>query len=386
VLVSRRSLGGSTARHGRSERDTATGRLLRAFHEEGDTRARDRLIQLYLPLVETFANRYSRGDVEHDDLVQAGSIGLLNAIQRYDRRRGEEFTAFAVPTIVGEIKRHIRDRAVPVKLPRSLQETAARLPREREELTARLGRTPTGSELAASLDVTPDEVARVEAARQAQVLDDSDAAFADAENGKGALDLSEERLQLAGAFRALDSTEQRIVYLRFVKDLSRKQTADQLGISEGQLTRRTQAALAKLRGELERAASGQRAPAPPEEPRTGGKAVEPRGGDKSTQTAAEERPKDGHSGRLLLRMPQSLHAELAEAAEREEVSLNQFITNTLAAAMRWHRPDGQALEPDEEPRTSPRWLPAAIVTNIVVVAIAGIVALVLLVVAWQQGW
>lgn len=386
MLVSRRRLGGSTAQHARSERDTATGRLLRAFHEDGDTRARDRLIQLYLPLVETFANRYARGDVEHDDLVQAGSIGLLNAIQRYDRRRGEEFTAFAVPTIVGEIKRHIRDRAVPVKLPRSLQETAARLTREREELTARLGRMPTSSELAASLDVTPDDLARIEAAQQAQVLDDSDAGLADATDGKGALDLSEERLQLAGAFRALDSTEQKIVYLRFVKDLSRKQTADQLGISEGQLTRRTHAALAKLRGELERAASGQRAPAPAEESRTGAQAVEQRGVEKSTRTASEERPKDGHSGRLLLRMPQSLHAELAEAAEREEVSLNQFITNTLAAAMRWHRPYGQALEPDEEPRTSPRWLPAAIVTNIVVVAIAGIVALVLLVVAWQQGW
>jgi RNA polymerase sigma-B factor len=393
MLISRRRLGGSTAQHARSERDTATGRLLRAFHEDGDTRARDRLIQLYLPLVETFANRYSRGDVEHDDLVQAGSIGLLNAIQRYDRRRGEEFTAFAVPTIVGEIKRHIRDRAVPVKLPRSLQETAARLPRVREELTARLGRMPTSSELAASLDVTLDDLARIEAAQQAHVLDDT-AALTDADDGKGALDLSEERLQLAGAFRALDSTEQRIVYLRFVKDRSRKQTADELGISEGQLTRRTHAALAKLRGELERAASGQRAQAPDDEAQRGARAVERQSAEKATQTASEEhpkdgseeRPKDGYSGRLLLRMPQSLHAELAEAAEREEVSLNQFITNTLAAATRWHRPDGQADEADEEPRTSPRWLPAAIVTNIVVVAIAGIVALVLLVVAWQQGW
>jgi RNA polymerase sigma factor (sigma-70 family) len=274
---------------------------------------------------------------------------------------------------------------VPVKLPRSLQETAARLPAAREELTARLGRMPTSSELAASLGVTPDDLARIAAAQQAQVLDDSEAGLTD-DDGKGALDLSEERLQLAGAFRALDSTEQRIVYLRFVKDLSRKQAADELGISEGQLTRRTHAALAKLRGELERTASGQRTPAPADEPPSRAQVGERRGGEKPTQTAPEERPKDGHSGRLLLRMPQSLHAELAEAAEREEVSLNQFITNTLAAAMRWHRPDGQANDAEEEPRSSPRWLPAAIVTNIVVVAIAGIVALVLLVVAWQQGW
>jgi hypothetical protein len=81
----------------------------------------------------------------------------------------------------------------------------------------------------------------------------------------------------------------------------------------------------------------------------------------------------------MLRMPQSLHTELAEAAEREEVSLNQFITNTLAASMRWHA-EGEAAPPP------PRWLPAALVTNIVVVVIAGVIALVLLIVAWQQGW
>jgi hypothetical protein len=138
-------------------------------------------------------------------------------------------------------------------------------------------------------------------------------------------------------------------------------------MSEGQLTRRTHAALAKLRGELERSASGQRAPAPEPEP------------------ATRQKSKEAHSGRLLLRMPQSLHAELAEAAEREEVSLNQFITNALAAAVRWHQSGGG--DPAQPaPRTAPRWLRAAIVTNVVVVAIAAIVALVLLIVAWQQGW
>jgi RNA polymerase sigma-B factor len=159
------------------------------------------------------------------------------------------------------------------------------------------------------------------------------------------------------------------VYLRFVQDLSRKRTADALGMSEGQLTRRTQAALAKLRGELERSASGQRAPAPAPEP----------------ENATKQKSKEGHSGRLLLRMPQSLHAELAEAAEREEVSLNQFITNALASAVRWHQSSGgDPAQPER--RTAPRWLPVAIVTNVVVMAIAAIVALILLIVAWQQGW
>jgi RNA polymerase sigma-B factor len=365
--------------HGRSDRDTATGRLLHAYQQSGDTRARDRLVQLYLPLVETFAHRYERAGAEHDDLMQAGSIGLLNAIERYDRRRGEEFTAFAVPTIVGEIKRHIRDRGATVKLPRPLQEAGARLSPARAELSARLGRNPSDPELAAQLGITPDELGRLREASHAQVMaDEPDGGLARQEDGDRELDLSDERLQLAGAFRALDSTEQAIIYLRFVKDLSRKQTATELGMSEGQLSRRSQAALAKLRGELERGGTGQSASA-----RT---PVKKRGPDKPPEAPPEPKAKEGHSGRLLLRMPQSLHAELANAAEREEVSLNQFITNTLAAAMSWQRTGGHESGGEAEPRPpSPRWLPAAIVTNIVVVAIAGVVAVILLLVAWHHG-
>ena len=82
-----------------------------------------------MPLVEGLANRHDRRGAEHDDLVQAGSIGLLNAIERFDPKRGEEFVAFAVPTVAGEMKRHLRDRAATVRLPRSLQEASVRLPR-----------------------------------------------------------------------------------------------------------------------------------------------------------------------------------------------------------------------------------------------------------------
>jgi RNA polymerase sigma-B factor len=333
-------------------------------------------VQLYLPLVESLAHRYGHAGAEHDDLVQAGSLGLLNAIERYDRKRGEEFTAFAVPTIVGEIKRHIRDRTAAVKLPRALQEAGARLPGAREELSARLGRAPTDSELASELHIKPADLARLEDARRP--ADDPDADVA----ANGAFDLHDDRMQLAGAFRVLDPTEQAIVYLRFVRDLSRHETADRLGLSEGQLSRRTHAALAKLRGELERAGSGAPAPAEPPTAATAS-ARKPAGG---VEAAREDKPKNGHSGRLLLRMPQSLHEELARAAEREDVSLNQFITNTLSAALSWHQPDQQEPAEDVRPReAAPRWLPAAIVTNIVVVAIAGIIAIILLVVAWQQG-
>jgi RNA polymerase sigma-B factor len=369
---------------GRSERDTATGRLLRAYQQDGDTRARDRLVQLYLSLVETFAHRYARPGAEYDDLVQAGSIGLLNAIERFDPRRGDEFAAFAVPTIVGEIKRHIRDRANAVKLPRALQEAGARLPRVQEELTGKLDREPSDRELAAELGLEPDELTRLrEALRTSPTAEDTASEDVDAE-----LDLSDERVMLAGAFHVLDETERSIVYLRFVRDLGPSEAAGELGLSERQLERRTQAALAKLRGELERGSAPRPSdPAPtmsqPEQPP---KEVEPEPAPKA---------KAAHSGRLLLRMPQSLHGELAQAAEREEVSLNQFITNSLAAVVGWGQPHTEA--PDEEAAADeqpapkqqgspPRWLRAALVTNIVVVALAGIVAVILLLVAWQQGF
>jgi RNA polymerase sigma-B factor len=332
-----------------------------------------------MPLVESLARRHDKSGAEHDDLVQAGSIGLLNAIERFDPKRGEEFVAFAVPTVAGEIKRHIRDRAALVRLPRRLHEASLRLPQARNDLTARLGRAPSPAELASEVGVTPDDLARLESSI-ARASEDMPA-----ETDTTELDSSESRLILAGAFRTLDETDRRILYLRFVGERSRREVADELGISQSALARRTSAALSKLRTELEGRTSERagavpdRAPVAPVEPASGN-ATE----SEAEAPAPSSKARTGHSGRLMLRMPQSLHAELAKAAEREEVSLNQFITNTLAASLSWHRTDEEPnFERDSGP--SPRWLPAAILTNIVVVVIAGLIALVLLVVALQQG-
>ena len=335
-----------------------------------------------MPLVEALAHRHERRGAEHDDLVQAGSIGLLNAIERFDPKLGDEFAAFAVPTIAGEMKRHLRDRTDTVRLPRRLQEARARLPRIRQELTARLGRAPRASELAAAAGVSTDELARLASATNgvggAPERDESD------------LDAAESRLLLADAFHGLDDTERTIIYLRYIRERSRREVAEELKMSASALTRRTTVALAKLRGELEERAFERGAPAPAVELGVDGSpevaaapaadaerdAPKPRA---DSSPAPDPKARAGHSGRLMLRMPQSLHGELARAAEREEVSLNQYITNTLSAAVGWHSSGKRA------PQT-PRWLPAAIVTDIVVVVIAGLIALVLLVVAWQQGW
>ena len=338
-----------------------------------------------MPLVESLAHRHDKSGAEHDDLVQAGSIGLLNAIERFDPKRGEEFVAFAVPTVAGEIKRHIRDRAAVVRLPRRLHEATLRLPQARNDLTARLGRAPSPAELASEVGVTPDDLARLESsiARASEEMP--------AETDTTELDASESRLLLAGAFRTLDETDRRILYLRFVGERSRREVADELGISQSALARRTSAALSKLRTELEGRTSEHAAAVPDRAPVAPVAPVEPV--EPVSENAAEpeveapapsSKARSGHSGRLMLRMPQSLHAELAKAAEHEEVSLNQFITNTLAASLSWHTTEEEPT-PEGDSGPSPRWLPAAILTNIVVVVIAGVIALVLLVVALQQG-
>ena len=369
----------SAANRDREVRETATSRLLVAYREQGDTRARDRLVQLYLPLVETLARRYRGPQAELDDLLQAGSIGLLNAIERCDTRRSDEFTAYAVPTVTGEIKRYIRDRGGTVRLPRSLHEAAQRIPKARERLTRRLGRTPTDSELAEAVGVTSAELAGLEAGLRAP----ADATTEAVPDPRG--NISDDRLLLAGAFEVLDEQEREIVFLRFIEDLDRKEVATRLGMSESQLARRSQAALEKLRVELEEGGieaitdravePAETAPAAPPEP-------------PAPQEPAPKQAAGRHSGRLLLRMPRTLHDELAEAAETDDVSLNRFITGILTSAVQGS--DGELPaspeQPELEAREVPRWLPAAIVVNIVVVVVAAIVALVLLVIAWQNGW
>ena len=371
------------SQHERDARETATGRLLIAYRSEGDTRARDRLVQLYLPLVETLARRYRGPHAEYDDLLQAGSIGLLNAIERCDPDRSDEFAAYAVPTVTGEIKRYIRDRGATVRLPRPLHEAAGRIPKTREQLTLRLGRTPTDAELAEAVGVSSAELADLEAALRAPTDLGTDSVADPRANA------SDERLLLAGAFEALDEQEREIVFLRFIEDLDRKEVAGRLGMSEGQLGRRTRTALEKLRHELE--GDGMQRTEDGMQPAADGEPVQPQAPAPIAQpepVPAREKaakPSASHSGRLLLRMPRALHDELAVAAEREGLSLNRFITGILTSSVRGHHdelPESSKLEA----REVPRWLPAAIVANIVVVVVAALVAVVLLVIAWQNGW
>src|SRR4051794_33499598 len=209
--------GGLTdARTNESGRRSETAELLREYHEGGNSGARQRLVELYLPLVESFMRRYARGADEYDDLYQVGCIGLINAIDRFDLSRGDELAAFAVPNIAGEIRRYQRDRAGSVRLPRRVTELRAAAAQAHGELRARLGREPTTAELARELGAKEEDVAvALDAAAASSAVelqpDDEDA-------GDLAIDATEDRLFLSEGFRELDERERRIVFLRYIRD------------------------------------------------------------------------------------------------------------------------------------------------------------------------
>src|SRR5262249_2930832 len=150
--------------------------LARPYHEDNDLAARERLIEAYLPLVASLARRYAHRGERLEDLVQVGAIGLIKAVDRFDPAHGVELSAFAVPNILGEIKRHLRDRTGPIRVPRRHQEAGARVRNARQHLSARLQRAPTARELAAAAQVDERELAealQAERAREPVSIDDA---------------------------------------------------------------------------------------------------------------------------------------------------------------------------------------------------------------------
>src|SRR5919198_21075 len=132
--------------------------LLRRYHEEGDLSAREQLIEQYMSLVRSLARRYAYRGEQLDDLVQIGAIGLIKAIDRFDLERGVELTTYATPNIIGEIKRHFRDKGWSVRVPRGLQELNVKLSRLVQEVTVKLGRPPPISEPAKAAGAEEEEV------------------------------------------------------------------------------------------------------------------------------------------------------------------------------------------------------------------------------------
>jgi RNA polymerase sigma-B factor len=232
--------------------------LIREYREEGNLRARERLIQQYMPLVKSLARRHSLRGEQYEDLVQVGCIGLIKAVDRFDPQRRVEFGAFAIPNVAGEIKRHLRDRGWPIRVPRRLQELRPGLCACSAELSARLERPATISEIAESSGVAEPEVAAAldterlqSAVSLSQPAPDEDTdAYADLEVLDGGYERGEQRALLAAGFRVLNERERRLLALQFFAGLSQPQVAREVGISQIHVSRLTRRALVKLRAEI----------------------------------------------------------------------------------------------------------------------------------------
>jgi RNA polymerase sigma-B factor len=235
--------------------------LLRAYREKGDTAARDRLIESFIPVVRSIAYRYAGRGEQIDDLEQVASVGLIKAIERFDLDRDVELMTYVFPTVVGELKRHFRDRGWSVTVPRRLKELHYRLSRLIEELTATLGRSPTIAELAEETGVDEEEVVEaLEVGRAYASRSLTRALEGDEGGGAELIDLiddeergyeaAENRELLASGLRTLDERERRIIHLRFVEGLTQSQIAVEIGISQMHVSRLIRRALEKLSAEI----------------------------------------------------------------------------------------------------------------------------------------
>jgi RNA polymerase sigma-B factor len=235
--------------------------LLRRYHEDGDLSAREQLIEQYMSLVRSLARRYSYRGEQLDDLVQIGAIGLIKAIDRFDLERGVELTTYATPNIIGEIKRHFRDKGWSVRVPRGLQELNVQLSKLVEELTVEIGRSPTIPELAKASGAEEELV--VEALESGRAYSSISLSTGGGQDDEGELDpldslgaeepqyeVSEDRAVLAPGFRVLDKRERMILHLRFFKGLTQSQIAQQVGISQMHVSRLIRRALEKIREEI----------------------------------------------------------------------------------------------------------------------------------------
>jgi RNA polymerase sigma-B factor len=235
----------TSAPRGRSAHDLRT---LFSRCSAGDARAREAIIVGYLPYARQLARRYrGRGELV-EDLYQAASVGLIKAVDRYEPARGSSFVAYAAPTILGEIRRHFRDKTWPARVPRSVQERAGRVARAQEELRARSGSDPTPEVIARHLGLELCEVAEAQCALKAYRPGSLDATYA-AEDGQrlalsetvGELDPEYERVETSvgyeHALRRLHPRERNVLLLRFGSDLTQGEIARRIGVSQMHVSR-----------------------------------------------------------------------------------------------------------------------------------------------------
>jgi RNA polymerase sigma-B factor len=229
------------------------------WQKSGDQRAREELVNRFLPLARNLARRYAGAREPFDDLLQVASLGLVKAIDRFDVERGAAFSSFAVPTILGELKRYFRDLGWSVHVPRGAQEQALKVQEAHERLTTKTGRPPTVNELAEYLELSVEDVLDALETAAAHHSTSLDAPREDRSTGEsGSLvdvfgeedaryELVDETVTISVAARDLSARERRVLALRFANDMTQTQIAQEIGVSQMQVSRILRRALNRLR-------------------------------------------------------------------------------------------------------------------------------------------
>jgi RNA polymerase sigma-B factor len=241
----------------RAEARETERKLLLSYHRYGDVAAREELAERFLPLARDLALRYTYTDEPFDDLLQVASLGLIKAIDRFDPERGTKFTSYAAPTILGELKRHFRDKGWALHVPRDLQERTLAVSRASEMLSKQLGRSPKVREVASELGCSVENVLEAQeaaASYEATSLDaptsrddDEAASLVDLMGDEdSSYELVESRDAIASTWKALPEVERRVLELRFMHDLTQREIGERIGYSQMHVSRLLRRALDRL--------------------------------------------------------------------------------------------------------------------------------------------
>ncbi len=256
-------------RQGIEETRRRSAELFVEFLDEGASAAsreaaRDALVRLHLPLVEHCARRFRNRGEPFEDLVQVGTIGLIKSVDRFDTERGVEFSTYATPTIIGEIKRYFRDKGWAIRVPRRLQELRMQIGTATAELTQSLGRSPTAAELAGHIGCTVEEIVEgIESSNAYSTLsldasdDSDDGGAASMLDALGEVDAGLEHVEIRESIKPLldqlDAREKKILLLRFFKNMTQSQIAEEIGVSQMHVSRLLNRTLEQLRTSLQNA-------------------------------------------------------------------------------------------------------------------------------------
>lgn len=239
-----------------------TRELFRQYKATGDPEVRDQLIVSHLNLVRFLASKFKNRGEPLDDLIQVGTIGLIKAIDRFDPSRGLEFTTYATPTILGEIKRHFRDKGWSVRVPRRLQELSAKVNQANDELTNELSRSPSVEEIAKRVGASVDDVLEAMESSSAYSSvplegggssDDDDALsvidhYATEDENLAA---SDDRIVLEDAIRDFSPREKDVIRMRFFEGMTQVEIAERLGISQVQVSRLLRRTLRRVQDKID---------------------------------------------------------------------------------------------------------------------------------------